>query len=727
MKFVLLLKNMKVISVENFNFAVMKFPCIIFLALLISFQSFSSSYTVFTENGKVGLKNELGQVLIPPQYEQIGWSNGEFSLISNVTGFRIGNLWGLINLENHRLTKQEFEELLPAEGRLIIARKKSRTSAKPMVGCVNASGKEIIPFQYDGISIASLRAVVFTRIGNEFKYGVIDLENKTIIPQLYQDIKAIGTLRFAVKNFADKIALYSDQGKQITPFTIDSISFFHKNAAIFFENGNKGVIDRDGQIRLEAKYRDIVIQDDGSFKVKKADLWRLHDGANKIVREYTADSVTVVDSNLYRIRSMNGCWLSDSKFKSIGTGVFTEIGKFQNGIAPIKAGERYGAIDKSGNVILQPAFSGVRITEAGIITLEHKGGQRVFSLFDFSGVKKTARSYEDLIQAPNGMFAARNRSYWGLVNQAGQEVVACVYDSLIQFMDDLIAVKFHKQFGIINTAEKWIAPPRANRVELIGNSRYLEFTPEATHLKAQNGSIIYFTSNKFVPFNGYLLETTSTGDVWKIDFDGVIVDRQFYPKENTERVYEESEGYRVIKRNGRYGFVDSKGRLRIANRYEDVGPFKEGFAAVKILGKWGFINLADNISVQPVYEQVFPFRNGRALVKQKGLFGLIDTSGKLVLPVRYERIEVLPTRNILIVANGQTGLADFSGTILVSPRFRSLTDTGNDFVVVEKAGKYGVVGYNGISTIPMIYDYITFDPYENLFLVLEKKDWQIIK
>jgi hypothetical protein len=727
MKFAFLLQKLKVISAESFTFVVMKVLCIIFLALLISFQSFSKSYTVFTENGKVGLKNELGQVLIPPHYEQIGWSNGEFSVINNVTGFRIGHLWGLINLENHRLTKQEFEELLPADGQLIIAKKKTRTSIKPLVGCVNSSGKEVIPFQYDGISISSLRAIVFTRIGNDFKYGVIDLENKTIVPQLYQEIKAIGTLRFAVKNFDDKIALYTDQGKQVTPFTIDSISFFYKNAAIFFENGSKGIIDRDGQIRLAAKYRDIAIQPDGSFKVKKVDTWRLHDGANKVVREYFADSVTVVAPNLYRIRTMDRCWLSDSQFKPMGNVTFSDIGEFRNGIAPVRSDGHYGAIDKSGNLVLQPIFNKVSVTEAGIIVMERRDGQYAFSLFDVTGVRKTARSYEDLVPAPNGMFAAKNRKHWGIVNQAGQEVVACVYDSLVQFKDDLIVVKFRGQYGIIDTAEKWIAPPRGNRLQLIGNSRYLEFAPDATHLKAQNGSVIYFTSNKFIPFSDYLLETTSSGDIWKIDFNGVIVDRQHYPRENTEKVYEESEGYRVIKRNGRYGFVDSKGRLRIANRYEDVGPFKEGFAAVKILGKWGFINLADNISVQPVYEQVFPFNNGRALVKQKGFFGLIDISGKLILPVRYEKIQILPTKNILIMTNGQAGLADHSGTILVSPRFRSINDTGKDFVVVEKAGKYGVVGYNGISTIPMIYDFVTFDPHENLFLVLEKKDWQIMK
>jgi hypothetical protein len=79
------------------------------------------------------------------------------------------------------------------------------------------------------------------------------------------------------------------------------------------------------------------------------------------------------------------------------------------------------------------------------------------------------------------------------------------------------------------------------------------------------------------------------------------------------------------------------------------------------------------------------------------------------------------------VSGGLKGISDPAGNILVSPRFDNLKDTGKNFLIVEKAGRYGVVGYNGISTIPMVYDHITFDPYQNLFLVLEKTNWQLLK
>ena len=62
---------------------------------------------------------------------------------------------------NVTVTKAEFEELIPGESSLIIARKKSPLSMRLAYGCINAAGKEIIPFQYDGIKISSLRGIVF--------------------------------------------------------------------------------------------------------------------------------------------------------------------------------------------------------------------------------------------------------------------------------------------------------------------------------------------------------------------------------------------------------------------------------------------------------------------------------------------------------------------------------------------------------------------------------------
>jgi len=207
---------------------------VIILIFLSSLQVIAEPYSVFEEDGKFGLKNEAGLILIPAKYEALGWSNGSFSVTGQVTGYKLKGSWGVMNVNNQRITPPDYSSLTPAEGLLLVASKRS-ASFKISTGCINTEGKIIIPFTYTGVKVHSLRAVVFIREGNLFKHGLIDLENKILIPFQYRNIYPIGSLRYAVENFDGKTALYSEGGKQITGFTIDSISQFRNNLAIIYE------------------------------------------------------------------------------------------------------------------------------------------------------------------------------------------------------------------------------------------------------------------------------------------------------------------------------------------------------------------------------------------------------------------------------------------------------------------------------------------------------------
>ena len=229
----------------------MKRAICIFCLLLVFLSSTASGFDVFKENGKVGLRNADGKVIIPAKYDALGWSKSPFKVIDQVIGYKEGGLWGLISLDNKVITRSLFEDLNPGEGSLFIARKKSTLSLRMVTGCINTSGREVLPFLYDGINLTSLRAIVYTFIGNQYRYGLVDLENKALIPQQYQSIAPVGTLRFAVQNFDNKTALFSDTGKQMTGFSIDSISAYKKNYAIIYQSTSQGLLDAQGDVRIQ--------------------------------------------------------------------------------------------------------------------------------------------------------------------------------------------------------------------------------------------------------------------------------------------------------------------------------------------------------------------------------------------------------------------------------------------------------------------------------------------
>ena len=74
----------------------------LFSAPHLPIASARTDFSVFSENGKVGLKDNQGQVVIPATYDELGWSNGTFSVINNITGYRKNDTWGLLNIETKK-------------------------------------------------------------------------------------------------------------------------------------------------------------------------------------------------------------------------------------------------------------------------------------------------------------------------------------------------------------------------------------------------------------------------------------------------------------------------------------------------------------------------------------------------------------------------------------------------------------------------------------------------
>ncbi len=119
-----------------------------------------------------------------------------------------------------------------------------------------------------------------------------------------------------------------------------------------------------------------------------------------------------------------------------------------------------------------------------------------------------------------------------------------------------------------------------------------------------------------------------------------------------------------VKLNGKYGYIDSNGTIKIAPKYNRVGSFHYNLAPASIGGvekidtfnkfngqmigdhwaiakvmkgdKWGFIDTAGRFVIKPIYEHCFDFTNGIAAVREGDKCGYIDTTGRYVIPPIYE-------------------------------------------------------------------------------------------
>ena len=70
------------------------------------------------------------------------------------------------------------------------------------------------------------------------------------------------------------------------------------------------------------------------------------------------------------------------------------------------------------------------------------------------------------------------------------------------------------------------------------------------------------------------------------------------------------------------------------------------------------------------------------------------------------------------------GLSENNGKILLHPKFETLTPLNNGYAIISQRNKYGVVTLEGMSTIPQVYDAISYDPIHEVFMAMKRTGWE---
>jgi WG containing repeat len=692
--------------------------------IALSFPGLANDYQRFEQNGKVGLKDENGAIVLPASFDALGWSDGNFSVIGQITGYRQNNKWGLVNLKKEFITKANFSSLTwPGGDRVIVSKHINSFTIK--FGCLDLQGKQTVPFMYDAIDLHDLRAIVMVKNGKQYEYGLIDLNDRSVVPMRYKKITPIGTQRYAVENFSNKTAICNEEGKWIMDFVIDNISEFHHDLAIIHQGWKQGVIDRNGEIKIQPEYRMIHIIAPDQLTVRKADEWKILDENANDIQVLDVDELHYNNDGFYRVTLDGKNGLVDEQFRMKWPVEYDFVGPIENKQAVVKKDKKFGVLRLDQSVVLPIEFDTLCLQKNFVRIMRRTGGRSQWEVYDTFGVRKTNSSYEFIDRYNGKFFPVKNRGYFGAVDRYGKERIACVYDSLLEMNDSLMVVRFKEHYGIITLDDQWRVGPQKERITLLSDNHYLIKQDTLTYLKAINGSTLYFTEHPLRIFDNYLLERLPDGTEKEISFQGLITRRQEPVEFRAEQVFKESEGLIGIQRDGKFGFVDNRGRLRIANRYEGIGEFHDGLAPIRLLGKWGYINKADEIEIQPTYDISRNFDQHVAQVSRKGKFGLINTKGKELLELQYDSISKLTDGNFLLIRNNLMGMADPMGRLLIEPRFDELQSIPGG-VIVRRGKFYGLLTHEGVSVLPLQYSILDYQPARKEFLVKKDSFWETI-
>lgn len=180
-----------------------------------------------------------------------------------------------------------------------------------------------------------------------------------------------------------------------------------------------------------------------------------------------------------------------------------------------------------------------------------------------------------------------------------------------------------------------------------------------------------------------------------------------------------SEGLLAIEKNGRYGYIDTKGKKVIDFYFDEAYAFNDKFAIIvrnngyNIIDKSGVTQFDDDFDY--LY---FDFETGYLWYVKDELLGLMKTNGDIIVEAKYElsveddysssleSFSFFQEGLARVVKNGKFGYIDKTGEVIIDFDYEDAGHFSQWLAYYANSeGKYGYINKKGDIIISPKYDY----------------------
>ena len=174
---------------------------------------------------------------------------------------------------------------------------------------------------------------------------------------------------------------------------------------------------------------------------------------------------------------------------------------------------------------------------------------------------------------------------------------------------------------------------------------------------------------------------------------------------NSTEFYSFSEDIAFVSYNGKWGAINSTGKLVIPFKYSSHGDFSEGLAAVSLNAKWGYVNKQGTLVIPTKYDSAEKFEDGLACVKINGKYGAINKQGTLVIPAKYDESFSFSDGMAVVQVNNKYGYINKQGTLIIPYKYSRARDFSEGLAAVRGDSVYGYIDKAGKTVIPFKFSY----------------------
>ncbi len=506
------------------------------------------NYFITTINGKSGVIDKTGKIIINPEYDYIQIPNPSKPIF--------------IALFDYNKDTQEYNsKVLNEKGKEIL------TSYKNV---------QAIPNNNTSSTNSYLTSIL--KYKQDDKYGIITIDGKTVTKPVYESIEVLEYKDEVLKvKQNDKFGLININGDVIIKPEYNSIatdSYYNQSSKyqkagyivnVVTEQGYRyGYINSQGKQVLDTMFTN----------VKR--ITEVKDDNNTYLITYKNGQAGILK---------NGQTVIENEYEDISYDV-------TNNILVLQKNAKQGVYDLAGNMILPIQYDNIEIL--GTLINATKDGKLM--VFNVSGTVQDENSLKAMYPENNYYITVDRNGKYGVADQNKNSIINNEYNYIEYAFDKYFIATKNEKIGVIDETGNIVIPIENSIVQNINGTKIIQIINSETNVSdiynskmekvlSQSDSRIYLKEN--------YIKLVSADDIKYIDYDGNLKDAQEIFTNNT--VFAKKE-------NGKWGYVDRSGNTVVDYKYEFATNINEyGYGAVKQNGKWGVVNAQGQLIKEAVY------------------------------------------------------------------------------------------------------------------------------
>ncbi len=330
----------------------------------------------------------------------------------------------------------------------------------------------------------------------------------------------------------------------------------------------------------------------------------------------------------------------------------------------------------------------------------------------------------------DGSAVAFRGGKFGIVSSTGEVLLKFSYDAITNYENNsLYKITYNHKHGLADSRGKILT-------DVIYNEITYE-SPACIYLESETlkgmcdiaGNIIIPVNYDDIIYCANRIAMVKLGKFWHV----LDCSKDELSFETYDEVYKITagiqsdnhmiQGYYVMK-NGKWGCVDSFGKIVIELKYDALDKFDTFGRARVIFGeKFGVVDCGGRTIIPAAYDYIDTFDRLNVTVAQVGdKYGIIDYNHNVVAPFEYDYI--YPFKNeVSTVAykNGNFGIVSLTGEPFTEFEYKYMEEFQNGIALAYDDCGYGYINHYGQEIIKLEHDEVKQGTTTSVFLKKENK------